>query len=355
VCVQGFWSLKEHWGGVHHEYLVLTFVGQTRVMSVKGVGMMQESDMHENEDEQEEEGGGWLEEVDVPGFDSDSTTLAVENMAEGGLVQVTPRGVRLVDAESLELVTFWEPPQELSISMAATSPTQVRVGVGAKVVYLAVCWGWNGSLVTFLIGCVSQLRLNRCRHVAVLRACCLPTSAACKPCRAVATHVQQTCILTGAQLDHNVHSSAFMSHAYALQATEQEEQVAAEKQCFLPLLTFQLHLQVLLSMGLGQLVYLEVGRGQIKQVVSLQLPAEVSCLNISPPGECSGSRAAHRIAPRILRHGRLQDARQHVLHSLLHLGQALNCCTFVDDRFACTEYAMIGCIPTGKTFNICLS
>ena len=42
--------------------------------------------------------------------------------------------------------------------------------------------------------------------------------------------------------------------------------------------------QVLLSWGEGQLAYLEISQGSLKQAGSARLPADVACLDITPLG-----------------------------------------------------------------------
>ena len=44
-------------------------------------------------------------------------------------------------------------------------------------------------------------------------------------------------------------------------------------------------MQVILGLGSGNLVYLEVGPGSIQQAGHLQLQAELACLDITPLGE----------------------------------------------------------------------
>lgn len=117
--IKGVWSLRSRYSSEHDTYLVLTFVGETRLLALN---------------EQEE-----LDEAVLPGFDDSAQTLWCGNTATDHLVQVTSSAVRLVDCSSLQLVGCWSPPAGSAISVAAGSPTQVVVAVGGgQLVYLEV-------------------------------------------------------------------------------------------------------------------------------------------------------------------------------------------------------------------------
>ena len=52
-------------------------------------------------------------------------TLCCANTLDDGLLQVTPRDVRVVDAGTGALVHQWKAPAGLQINTASASPTQV--------------------------------------------------------------------------------------------------------------------------------------------------------------------------------------------------------------------------------------
>ena len=82
--IKGMWPLKLGGGSkALDNTLVLSFVEQTRVLTLLG-----------------EE----VEETEIPGFLSDQQTFYTGNVEFKQVVQVTPKSVRLVDAESKQLV-----------------------------------------------------------------------------------------------------------------------------------------------------------------------------------------------------------------------------------------------------------
>lgn len=117
--INGIWSLKAGAEDQFDKCLVLAFVRETRVLSITA------------DDE--------LDEVDFPGFDGDTVTLHCADVTAAQIIQVTHAGVRLVSAATRQLVCHWQPQGESSISLAASSPTQVLVALKrAQVVVLAV-------------------------------------------------------------------------------------------------------------------------------------------------------------------------------------------------------------------------
>lgn len=122
-------------------YLVLTFVGETRVLGL-------------NEEEE-------LDEADIAGFDANAQvsllvmllyivcilmpnvaclqTLWCGNMVHDQIVQITTTTVRLIDCHTLELVAEWRPPAGKNIVVAAGSPSQVLVATGGgHVIYIEI-------------------------------------------------------------------------------------------------------------------------------------------------------------------------------------------------------------------------
>ncbi|EFJ48849.1 UV-damaged DNA binding complex subunit 1 protein, partial [Volvox carteri f. nagariensis] len=117
--IKGVWSLRSHYDDEYDKYLLLTFVGETRLLALNT----------------EEE----LDEAELPGFDSGSQTLWCGNMATDHLLQASGSSVRLVDTASLQLVSEWRPAPGFAIHVAAGSPTQVVVATGGgHLVYLEV-------------------------------------------------------------------------------------------------------------------------------------------------------------------------------------------------------------------------
>eukprot|EP00951_Prasinocladus_malaysianus_P046774 scaffold647929_cov33-Prasinocladus_malaysianus.AAC.2 len=85
----------------YDKYLVVTFVGETRVLAL-------------NADEE-------LEEDEIEGFDAAAQTLNCCNVVHDQLVQVTRGGVRLVDAASGKLRAQWAPEDGRQVRSASTT------------------------------------------------------------------------------------------------------------------------------------------------------------------------------------------------------------------------------------------
>jgi len=111
--IKGMWSLRPSSTVPHDKYLVVSFVGETRLLAI--------------EDEE-------LGETEIPGFDAGSQSLLCANMPNDRLLQVTAQSVRLVDTTSLALVGSWAPPTLGDhITLASAAPTgQIAVVVGGK-------------------------------------------------------------------------------------------------------------------------------------------------------------------------------------------------------------------------------
>ncbi|KAJ1662738.1 pre-mRNA-splicing factor rse1 [Coemansia sp. RSA 1813] len=110
----GVWALRKRSEDAVDEYIVVSFLDATLVLSVA------------------EE----VTEVTDSGLVGDSPTLCVHAMAGNGIVQVTPRAVRHVLADGR--VREWRPPQNREISHAAANTRQVVVALartGGHAVY----------------------------------------------------------------------------------------------------------------------------------------------------------------------------------------------------------------------------
>eukprot|EP00956_Cyclotella_meneghiniana_P024720 scaffold50024_cov69-Cyclotella_meneghiniana.AAC.1 len=145
--IKGMWSLRRKFVHEDDMFLVQSFVRETRILGVQNSGG--EEDMA---DEEEEESAA-LAEVTIPGFDSSKSTLFAGNMLVNGhdlMVQVVQDGVRVVNSESLELVSQWSPfsdeegdddgePLGLITVASANESGQVVIAVhGGILIYLLV-------------------------------------------------------------------------------------------------------------------------------------------------------------------------------------------------------------------------
>ena len=99
--IKRMWSLQAGSGGAGpgsgDKFLVLAYIGETRVLAIDG-----------NE----------MAEAEVPGFAADESSIWVGNVAGGALVQVTSRSVRLVDATTLALLDELQAPAQITVASA---------------------------------------------------------------------------------------------------------------------------------------------------------------------------------------------------------------------------------------------
>uniref|UniRef100_A0A673XZB6 DNA damage-binding protein 1 n=1 Tax=Salmo trutta TaxID=8032 RepID=A0A673XZB6_SALTR len=118
--IKGLWPLRSEAGRETDDMLVLSFVGQTRVLMLSG-----------------EE----VEETELPGFVDNLQTFYCGNAAHQQLIQITSGGVRLVMQDSKALVSEWKEPQGRNISVAACNSSQVVLAVGRALYYLQILSG----------------------------------------------------------------------------------------------------------------------------------------------------------------------------------------------------------------------
>ncbi|KAG5839933.1 hypothetical protein ANANG_G00210560 [Anguilla anguilla] len=111
------WPLRSEAGRETDDMLVLSFVGQTRVLMLSG-----------------EE----VEETELPGFVDNQQTFYCGNVTHQQLIQITSGSVRLVMQETKALVSEWKEPQGRNISVAACNSTQVVLAVGRVLYYLEI-------------------------------------------------------------------------------------------------------------------------------------------------------------------------------------------------------------------------
>ncbi|PRP85120.1 hypothetical protein PROFUN_07191 [Planoprotostelium fungivorum] len=115
--IKGLWSLKPSESEEFDKYIILSFVGETRVLSMTG-----------------EE----LEETEIEGFSAEEQTIYSGNAKGGKFLQITPTSVRLVDSNSLKLVTSWTPDNQ-KINVASCNNSQIVLGTGGgHVIYLQI-------------------------------------------------------------------------------------------------------------------------------------------------------------------------------------------------------------------------
>uniref|UniRef100_A0A668VY59 DNA damage-binding protein 1 n=1 Tax=Oreochromis aureus TaxID=47969 RepID=A0A668VY59_OREAU len=128
--IKGLWPLRSEAGRETDDMLVLSFVGQTRVLMLSG-----------------EE----VEETELPGFVDNQQTFYCGNVAHQQLIQITSGSVRLVLQDSKTLVSEWKEPQGRNISVAACNHTQVVLAVGRALYYLQILAGELKQISYYLL------------------------------------------------------------------------------------------------------------------------------------------------------------------------------------------------------------
>ncbi|XP_052801738.1 DNA damage-binding protein 1-like [Mya arenaria] len=114
--IKGIWSLRVD-SEQYDNMLVLSFVGQTRVLQLTG-----------------EE----VEETEVAGFNSDQQTFLCANVAHNQIVQITPSSVRLISSSSKKMVGEWKHAGGRNISLGSCNTAQVVVAAGSELFLLDI-------------------------------------------------------------------------------------------------------------------------------------------------------------------------------------------------------------------------
>lgn len=117
--IKGMWALTVDTAQNYHDTLVLSFVGQTRVLTLNG-----------------EE----VEETDIKGFVSDRQTFYTANVCYNQLVQVTDEGIRLIASgpDGWTLASEWRVSGSRGLSVVACSCTRVVAAAGPRVFLVAI-------------------------------------------------------------------------------------------------------------------------------------------------------------------------------------------------------------------------
>jgi DNA damage-binding protein 1 len=148
--IQNMWSLRQKFDDTRDAYLVQSFVGETRVLGVtsaetsaetseQGGDAMKEDEPagDSNEMMTDEEVGGTLEEVFLPGLESSASTLFVTNVVGDLFLQITETQLRLANAAGEVLDTI-EPQNQMTVA-TANEAGQVAVALrGGNVLYVEI-------------------------------------------------------------------------------------------------------------------------------------------------------------------------------------------------------------------------
>lgn len=139
--ISNMWSLRKTFSDISDTFLVQSFVGQTRVLGVtmnssKGSDTGDETMMMAEQDEQQEEEQpfGSLEEVILPGLESNASTLYVGNLVEDRILQITDAEIRLIHSNGNILDTWSNGP--ITVAAANESGQIALAQRGGNVIYL---------------------------------------------------------------------------------------------------------------------------------------------------------------------------------------------------------------------------
>ncbi|KMZ57778.1 DNA damage-binding protein 1 [Zostera marina] len=140
--IKGLWSLRVSTNDPHDTFLVVSFIGETRILAMNSEDI--------------------LEETEIDGFLSEAQTLLCQNALHDQIVQVTSNSVRLVSSINRNLLDVWNSPVGYSVNVATANATQILLATGGgHLVYLEI---GNGKLyqikVTKLEYDISCLNIN---------------------------------------------------------------------------------------------------------------------------------------------------------------------------------------------------
>lgn len=159
--IQAMWSVRKSFYDPYDTYLVQSFVGETRVLGVSSTKSSNDEEMMQNdptddvknletqEADGDQDGGGMLEEVILPGLEpSASLTLYVGNVQCGDrLLQITESEVLLIansnETDSIpdnsHLLDTWS--GDITVASANEAGQIVIAMAGGQIVYLSVVGG----------------------------------------------------------------------------------------------------------------------------------------------------------------------------------------------------------------------
>ena len=129
--IQGMWNVRNTFFDEHDSFLVQSYMNETRIL---GFGI--------SNDDEDGDGGAEMEEVVFPGLDAYSSTLYLSNVyPSDGIVQITPKEIRLLSAENYTVMDVWVPDVDGGLITVANGNEAGQIVLslrGGIVVYLQV-------------------------------------------------------------------------------------------------------------------------------------------------------------------------------------------------------------------------
>lgn len=115
--IKGIWPLKINSTNNLDNYIVLSFVGETRILFL---------------DKEE------IEESKINGFDVHKQTFSCQNVCHNQIIQATSTSIRLISSITKELIAEWSPPENRNISVISVNSSQIVCASRNLLYYLEI-------------------------------------------------------------------------------------------------------------------------------------------------------------------------------------------------------------------------
>lgn len=134
--IKGMWSIRKSFHDSEDSFILQSFVAETRIL-----GVTSDNDDALNE-EDEEEVGATLAEMDVAGIDATKSTLFAINVLSDGhtdeslMVQITENEVRVVSIAQSKCIASWVPPNSNLITVASANEAgQIGIAIRGGIIF----------------------------------------------------------------------------------------------------------------------------------------------------------------------------------------------------------------------------
>lgn len=164
--IKGMWSIRKSFNDSEDSFILQSFVAETRIL---GVAIDDDDALNE----EGEEGGATLAEMDLPGIDATKSTLFAVNvlsdsiMDDSLMIQITENEVRVVSISQSKCIATWTPPDSSLITVASANEAgQIGVAIrGGIIFYLQFVSNPDNVFIECLARCemsseVSCMNLN---------------------------------------------------------------------------------------------------------------------------------------------------------------------------------------------------
>ena len=167
--IKGMFNIRKSYHDVDDAYLIQSYVGETRVLGVviesDDDGDLQDLDQSEDTSEI----GATLEEVEIVGINSHSTTLFAGNLYSEGssslIVQITETEIKIVDLDKAAVVCDWCLSNQINVQGAGSNsigPITVASANELGQIVLAV---GGGTLIYLQVSFENSLAINFIKQI----------------------------------------------------------------------------------------------------------------------------------------------------------------------------------------------